>query len=64
MILKKINKEKGSGVPNKEKIGKLSRRDLEEIAQKKLEDLNTADISQAVKIVAGTARNMGVEVTT
>jgi len=61
LILSKIGKEKGSGEPNKEKIGKLSKKDLEEIAQKKLEDLNTNDVKQAIKIIAGTAKSMGVE---
>ena len=62
MIKKKIGVKKGSGVPNKEKVGKLTKADLEAIAKDKLKDLNTTDIEQAVKIVAGTARSMGVEV--
>ncbi|MFH1896563.1 MAG: 50S ribosomal protein L11 [bacterium] len=62
LILKKIGKEKGSGEPNKTKIGKLTKADLEEIAKKKMEDLNTSDIAKAMSTVAGTARNMGVEV--
>ncbi len=62
MIKKKLSIKKGSGVPNKEKVGKLTKADLESIAKDKLKDLNTTDIDQAVKIVAGTARSMGVEV--
>ena len=61
LILKKLGVEKGSKEPSKQKIGTLSRSDLEEIANKKLDDLNTTDLEKAVKIVAGTARNMGVE---
>ncbi|MBM3250701.1 MAG: 50S ribosomal protein L11 [Candidatus Nealsonbacteria bacterium] len=54
--------EKGSGVPNKTKVGKITRAQLKEIAQKKMPDLNTDDIEQAMKIIEGTARNMGIEV--
>jgi large subunit ribosomal protein L11 len=54
--------EKGSSVPNKTKVGELSKKDLRNIAQMKLPDLNTKDIEKAMKIVAGTAQNMGVEV--
>ncbi len=53
---------KGSGVPNKEKVGKISPEKLKEIAQVKLEDLNTDDVEQAMRILAGTARSMGVDV--
>src|SRR4030043_2462765 len=52
--------EKGSGVPNKTKVGKITRVQLEEIAQKKMSDLNTTDVDQAMKIIAGTAKNMGI----
>lgn len=52
---------KGSGEPNKNKVGKLTRKQLEEIAKVKLPDLNTDDIDQAVSIVAGSARSMGLE---
>jgi len=62
LIKKLIGIEKGSGEPNRKKVGKLSQVQLREIAQKKLEDLNTDDIEQAVKIIEGTARAMGVEV--
>ncbi len=54
--------EKGSGAPNKEKVAKLSRDKVEEIARKKLTDLNTKDLESAVKIVEGTARSMGIEI--
>lgn len=52
----------GSGKPSKEKVGKLTQAQLREIAQNKLKDLNTSDLNQAMKIVAGTARSMGVEI--
>ena len=53
---------KGSGEPNKEKVGKVTRQQLEEIAKAKLVDLNAYDLDAAVKIIAGTARSMGLEV--
>ena len=53
---------KGSGVPNKEKVGKVSAGQLRKIAETKFKDLNTYDIEQAEKIIRGTARSMGVEV--
>lgn len=53
---------KGSGEPNKEKVGKLSREKIEEIAKLKMPDLNTGDLKQAVKIIAGSARSMGLEI--
>lgn len=62
LIKKKLNLEAGSDKPNKKKVGKLSSADIEEIAREKLKDLNTDNLEQAVKIVAGTARSMGVEV--
>lgn len=62
LILKAVGKEKGSGTPNKEKIGKLSKAQLEEIAEIKMPDLNAKNIEAAKNIIAGTARNMGVEV--
>jgi large subunit ribosomal protein L11 len=55
-----INVQKGSGVPNKNKIGSLSRKQIEEIAKTKMPDLNTKDLDSAIKIVEGTARAMGV----
>lgn len=54
--------EKGSGVPNKTKVAKITQAQLREIAQKKMPDLNADDIEQAMKIIAGTARNMGIEI--
>jgi large subunit ribosomal protein L11 len=53
---------KGSGEPNKEKVGKVSREQVKEIAQTKLEDLNAVDLDGAIKIIEGTARSMGIEV--
>lgn len=54
--------EKGSSTPNKEKVAKLSRAKIEEIAKRKMPDLNTKDLESAVKIVEGTARSMGIEI--
>lgn len=62
LIKKAISLKKGSGVPHKEKVGTISRAQLEEIAKTKMEDLNANDMDAAVKIIAGTARSMGVEV--
>ena len=62
LIKKALNIQKGSGEPNKDKVGKISRIQLEEIAKIKEPDLNANDIDNAVKIIAGTARSMGVEV--
>ena len=62
MIKKAINIQKGSKDPLREKIGKLSRIQVRQIAEAKMEDLNALDIEAASKIVAGTARSMGIEV--
>lgn len=63
LIRKALGIDKGSGVPNKEKIGKkLSQSQLTDIAQAKMEDMNAEDIESVKKMVAGTARSMGVEV--
>ena len=62
MIREAIKIQKGSGKPNVEKVGKITRAQLEEIAQKKMDLLNAVDLDGAVKIIAGTARSMGVEV--
>lgn len=62
MIKKAIKIEKGSGETPRETAGKLSKTQVEEIAEKKLEDLNTDDIEAAKRIVIGTARSMGVTV--
>ncbi len=54
--------EKGSGEPNREKIGMLTRKQVAEIAQKKIKELNAYDVESAMKIVEGSARSMGVEI--
>ena len=61
MIKKTIGKEKGCGKPGKEIGGKLTNNQAEDIAKAKMEDLNTDNVEQAVKIVKGTARSMGIE---
>ena len=61
LIKEALNLEKGSGEPNREKVGRLTRAQVQQIAETKLEDLNARDVEQAMKIVAGTARSMGVE---
>jgi len=53
---------KGSGEPNKSKVGRLTKKQIEEIARTKLPDLNTNDVNQAMKIIAGSARSMGLEI--
>lgn len=60
LILKELGLEKGSGVPNKEKIGTLTKEQVKKIAQTKMPDLNAASLESAMKMVAGTARSMGV----
>ncbi|MFA5087115.1 MAG: 50S ribosomal protein L11 [Candidatus Paceibacterota bacterium] len=62
LIKKAIGLEKGSGTPNKKKVGKITRAQLEEIAKQKMSDLNTKDMDAAVKILAGTARSLGIDV--
>jgi len=62
LIKKAINLAKGSAVPHKDKVGTITRKQLEEIAAIKMEDLNANDVEAAVKIIAGTARSMGVKV--
>ena len=54
--------DKGSGEPNRNKVAKISSAQVREIAEAKLQDLNANDVDQAAKIIAGTARSMGVEV--
>ncbi len=62
-LLKKAAKiEKGSGVPNRDKVGKVTRQQIEEIAKIKMPDLTAADLEAAVRTVAGTARSMGIEI--
>lgn len=53
---------KGSGVPNRDKVGKVTRAQVEDIVKQKAKDLNTSDLPQAVRIIEGTARSMGIEV--
>ena len=62
LIKKAINLNKGSGEPNRDKVGKITEAQLREIAETKMKDLNANDIDAASKIIAGTARSMGVEV--
>jgi large subunit ribosomal protein L11 len=62
LLKKAANLAKGSGEPNKNKVAKVSMKDVKEIAQLKMPDLNAANLDAAVKIVMGTARSMGVEV--
>lgn len=62
LIAKAAGIEKGSGKPLTEKVGKITKAQLREIAEKKMPDLNTSDIDAAMKIIAGTARQMGVDV--
>jgi large subunit ribosomal protein L11 len=61
LIKEALNLEKGSGEPNREKVGRLSREQVRQIAEIKLEDLNARDVEQAMRVVAGTARSMGVD---
>ena len=63
VLLKKAAKiDKGSGVPNKDKVGTVTRAQLQEIAELKMPDLNTTNVDNAIKSIAGTARSMGLEV--
>ena len=62
LIRKAIGIEKGSGTPNTAKVGKISRKQLEEIAKTKTPDLTAADLDAAVRTIAGSARSMGVDV--
>ena len=63
LIKKALNLEKGAQTTGKEIVGKLSRKEAQKIAEEKMPDLNTKDIDTAIKIVQGTARSMGVEIT-
>lgn len=62
LLLKAAKVEKGSGVPNKEKVGKVTKKQVEEIAKLKMPDLNCDTLESAVRVIAGTARSMGIEV--
>jgi len=62
LIMKAAGIQKGSGVPNRDKVGKLTKAQVKEIAEKKMPDLNVNNMDSAMKVVEGTARSMGVEV--
>jgi len=62
LLRKAAGIEKGSGVPQKDKVGKVTKQQIREIAEKKMPDLNANDIEAAMKIIEGTARNMGIEI--
>ena len=62
LIKKAAGLAKGSGTPNKDKVGKLTLKQVEEVARQKLPDLNTKDVKQAMEMVKGTARSMGVDI--
>ena len=62
LLLKAAGVQKGSGVPNKTKVGKVTRKQVEEIARTKMPDLNAASLEAAMRTVEGTARSMGLEV--
>jgi large subunit ribosomal protein L11 len=62
LLKKAAGIEKGSGTPNKAKVGKITRGQLKEIAEKKMPDLNADNIEQAMKIIEGTAKSLGIEI--
>jgi large subunit ribosomal protein L11 len=62
LLKKEAGIEKGSAVPNKNKVGKVTREQIKKIVEMKKADLNTTDVEQAMKMIEGTARNMGIEV--
>ena len=62
LLLRAAGIQKGSGIPNRTKVGKITRAQLEEIAKVKMPDLNARTVDAAAKIIAGTARNMGIEI--
>lgn len=63
MLRKAAAVEKGSGEPNKKKVGKVTREDIRKIAERKMEDLNAESLEAAEKIIEGTARSMGIDIT-
>ena len=63
LIKKAAGKDKGSAVPNKDKVGRLTKKQVQEIAALKMPDLNANDIEAAIKMIEGTARSMGIEIT-
>jgi large subunit ribosomal protein L11 len=62
LLIKAAGIEKGSGIPNKTKVGKVTKKQLKEIAETKMPDLNVHDVEAAMRLVAGTARSMGITV--
>ncbi|MBS0634886.1 MAG: 50S ribosomal protein L11 [Verrucomicrobia bacterium] len=62
MVKKKTGVAKGSGVPNREKVGKLKKSDLRKIAEDKMQDMNAASVEAAMQTIAGTARSMGIDI--
>ena len=62
LLLKAAGLEKGSSIPNKDKVGRVTRNQVIEIAKQKMNDLNAGDMDNAVNIIAGTARSMGIEI--
>ena len=62
LLKKAAGLAKGSGEPNRNKVGKISQKQAEDVARAKLPDLNTKDLAQAVEMVKGTARSMGIEI--
>ncbi len=62
LIKREVGIEKGSGEPNKNKVGSITREQLEAVAKKKMPDLNTNDLDAAVEIIKGTAKNMGLRI--
>jgi len=62
LLIKAAGVQKGSGVPQKDKVGSITKAQLREIAEKKMSDLNANDVEQAEKILAGTARSMGITI--
>jgi len=62
LLLKAAGLQKGSGIPNKNKVGKVTKQQVEEIARTKMPDLNAASLDAAIKTVEGTARSMGIEI--
>jgi len=63
LLLKEAGVEKGSATPNRQKVGKVTRAQLKKIAELKMQDLNASDLESAMRMIAGTARSMGLEVT-
>ena len=62
LLMKAARLEKGSGEPNKNRVGKITQKQLEEIAKQKMPDLNTTDLDAAIKTISGTARSMGITI--